>query len=180
MPSRSIPERADHGARREDSYSAVCRDAPTRGSPASSRGRSSAPTPKASSAGAAVAKHPTRNKAMTNHNLVEQFSPSEILLEHRPARDRDGTSVNGLHNVWITLNNPRELNSYTTTSIKEVILALREASNDRAAVAVVFTGAGTQAFCTGGNTREYAEIYAGALLSTGNTCACSMIWSAPS
>ena len=99
---------------------------------------------------------------MTNHNLVEQFSPSEILLEHRPARDRDGTSVNGLHNVWITLNNPRELNSYTTTSIKEVILALREASNDRAAVAVVITGAGTQAFCTGGNTREYAETYAGA------------------
>ena len=99
---------------------------------------------------------------MKDHNLVEPLSPIEILLERRPARDRDGTSVAGLHNVWITLNNPRELNSYTTTSIKEVILALREASNDRAAVAVVITGAGTQAFCTGGNTREYAEIYAGA------------------
>jgi 6-oxo-cyclohex-1-ene-carbonyl-CoA hydrolase len=99
---------------------------------------------------------------MKDHNLVEQFSPGEILLERRPARDRDGASVKGLHNVWITLNNPRELNSYTTTSIKEVILALREASNDRAAVAVVLTGSGTQAFCTGGNTREYAEIYAGA------------------
>jgi 6-oxo-cyclohex-1-ene-carbonyl-CoA hydrolase len=99
---------------------------------------------------------------MKDHNLVEPLSPCEILLERRPARDRDGTSVAGLHNVWITLNNPRELNSYTTTSIKEVILALREASNDRAAVAVVITGAGTQAFCTGGNTREYAEIYAGA------------------
>ncbi|MGA8342239.1 MAG: enoyl-CoA hydratase-related protein, partial [Candidatus Sulfotelmatobacter sp.] len=99
---------------------------------------------------------------MKDHNLVEPLSPIEILLERRPARDRDGTSVAGLHNVWITLNNPRELNSYTTTSIKEMILALREASNDRAAVAVVITGAGTQAFCTGGNTREYAEIYAGA------------------
>jgi 6-oxocyclohex-1-ene-carbonyl-CoA hydrolase len=98
---------------------------------------------------------------MKDHNLVEPLSPIEILLERRPARDRDGTSVAGLHNVWITLNNPRELNSYTTTSIKEMILALREASNDRAAVAVVITGAGTQAFCTGGNTREYAEIYAG-------------------
>ncbi len=99
---------------------------------------------------------------MKDHNLVGPLSPSEILLERRPARDRDGAIVDGLHNVWITLNNPRELNSYTTTSIKEVILALREASNDRAAVAVVLTGAGTQAFCTGGNTREYAEIYAGA------------------
>jgi 6-oxo-cyclohex-1-ene-carbonyl-CoA hydrolase len=28
-------------------------------------------------------------------------------------------------------------------------------------VAVVFTGAGDRAFCTGGNTREYAEYYAG-------------------
>jgi 6-oxo-cyclohex-1-ene-carbonyl-CoA hydrolase len=99
---------------------------------------------------------------MKDHNLVEKFSPSEILIERKPARDRDGKLVNGLHNVWIVLNNPRELNSYTTTMIKEVILALRQAGNDRAAVAVVLTGTGTQAFCTGGNTREYAEVYAGA------------------
>jgi len=99
---------------------------------------------------------------MKDHNLVEHFSPGEILFEPKPVRDRNGKSVEGLHNVWITLNNPRELNAYTTTMIKEVILALGEASNDRAAVAVVLTGAGTQAFCTGGNTREYAEIYAGA------------------
>src|ERR1035441_5718115 len=146
MPSRSVPERAGHGARRKNSYSAFCRDAPTRGGPASSRGGPSSPTPQASGAGAAVAGHTTRNKAMKDHNLVEEFSPNEILLERRPANDRNGTSVKGLHNVWITLNNPRELNSYTTTSIKEIILALREASNDRVAVAVVLTGAGTQAF----------------------------------
>lgn len=99
---------------------------------------------------------------MNNHNLVEQLATREILVERRPVRDRAGHPVRGLHNVWITLNNPDELNSYTTTMIKEVILALREASNDRAAVAVVLTGAGTRAFCTGGNTREYAEVYAGA------------------
>jgi 6-oxo-cyclohex-1-ene-carbonyl-CoA hydrolase len=97
-----------------------------------------------------------------NHNLVEPFSPREILFKHRPVRDRSGKPVEGLHNVWITLNNPDELNSYTTSMAKEIILALREASNDRAAVAVVLTGAGTRAFCSGGNTREYAEYYAGA------------------
>jgi 6-oxo-cyclohex-1-ene-carbonyl-CoA hydrolase len=32
---------------------------------------------------------------------------------------------------------------------------------DRAVNAVVFTGAGDRAFCTGGNTKEYAEYYAG-------------------
>jgi 6-oxo-cyclohex-1-ene-carbonyl-CoA hydrolase len=98
---------------------------------------------------------------MKNHNLVENFVPSQISVEHRPAFDRTGKPVTGLHNVWITLNNPQELNSYTTAMAKEIILALRDASNDRAAVAVVLTGAGSRAFCSGGNTREYAEVYAG-------------------
>jgi 6-oxocyclohex-1-ene-carbonyl-CoA hydrolase len=97
-----------------------------------------------------------------DHNLVETVRHREILVECRPARDRGGNPVEGLHNLWITLNNPAELNSYTTSMIKEIILALREASNDRAAVAVVLTGAGTRSFCSGGNTREYAEHYAGA------------------
>jgi 6-oxocyclohex-1-ene-carbonyl-CoA hydrolase len=97
-----------------------------------------------------------------NHNLVEAVVPRNILVERKPVRDRLGKPVEGLHNVWITLNNPRELNSYTTDMAKEVILALREASNDRAAVTVVLTGAGTRSFCSGGNTREYAEQYAGA------------------
>ncbi len=99
---------------------------------------------------------------MKNHNLVEDASRASILVERRPARGRDGAPVAGLHNVWITLNNPSELNSYTTEMIKEIILAVREASNDRAAVAIVLTGAGNGAFCAGGNTREYAEVYAGA------------------
>jgi 6-oxocyclohex-1-ene-carbonyl-CoA hydrolase len=99
---------------------------------------------------------------MKNHNLVEDLTPREIIVEHRPVLDQEGKPVEELHNVWITLNNPDELNAYTTTMIKEVILALREASNDRAAVTVVLTGVGSRAFCAGGNTREYAEVYAGA------------------
>ncbi len=99
---------------------------------------------------------------MKNHNLVESSPRTTILVDHRPARNREGSPVAGLHNVWITLNNPAELNSYTTEMVKEIILALHEASNDRAAVAVVLTGAGSRSFCAGGNTREYAEVYAGA------------------
>jgi 6-oxo-cyclohex-1-ene-carbonyl-CoA hydrolase len=97
-----------------------------------------------------------------DHDLTDSFEPEGILYEERPVLDRSGEPVLGLHNTWITLNNPEELNSYTTETIKEVILAFRRASNDRAAVAVVFTGSGDRAFCTGGNTREYAEVYAGA------------------
>jgi len=99
---------------------------------------------------------------MKNHNLIDAFNPREIRFEHRPVHDREGQPVPGLHNVWITLDNPRELNSYTTEMAKEIIFALRAASTDRSAVAVVLTGAGDRAFCSGGNTREYAEVYAGA------------------
>jgi 6-oxo-cyclohex-1-ene-carbonyl-CoA hydrolase len=59
------------------------------------------------------------------------------------------------------LNNPKQYNSYTTGAVKEIILAFGEASNDRSVVAVVFTAVGDKAFCTGGNTKEYAEYYAG-------------------
>ena len=38
---------------------------------------------------------------------------------------------------------------------------VRAASAARDVVAVVFTGVGDKAFCTGGNTKEYAEYYAG-------------------
>ena len=99
---------------------------------------------------------------MKDHNLVDQRPARHILVENKAARARNGSVVAGLHNVWITLNNAEELNSYTTEMVKEIILAVRAASNDRAAVCVVLTGAGTRAFCSGGNTREYAEVYAGA------------------
>ena len=67
----------------------------------------------------------------------------------------------GLYNAWIWLDNPGQYNSYTTDMVKGVILAMRAASNARDVNCVVFTGVGDKAFCTGGNTKEYAEYYAG-------------------
>jgi 6-oxo-cyclohex-1-ene-carbonyl-CoA hydrolase len=97
---------------------------------------------------------------LKNHNLVS-YDYKEIIVEKKPCLDKDGKPIDGLYNKWIILNNPKQYNSYTTGAVKEVILAFREASNDRDVVAVVFTGAGDKAFCTGGNTKEYAEYYAG-------------------
>jgi 6-oxo-cyclohex-1-ene-carbonyl-CoA hydrolase len=98
---------------------------------------------------------------LKNHDLTEPAEVPGILYQEVPLKNDKGEVVPGLHSVWITLNNPSQLNSYTTEMVKGVILGMRRASNDRAAVAVVFTGAGTRAFCTGGNTAEYAEYYAG-------------------
>jgi 6-oxo-cyclohex-1-ene-carbonyl-CoA hydrolase len=87
--------------------------------------------------------------------------PATVRFEKRPARRPDGSEVPGLFNAWITLDNQAQFNSYTTEMVKKVILSFRAASNARDVAAVVFTGAGDKAFCTGGNTKEYAEYYAG-------------------
>jgi len=95
------------------------------------------------------------------HDLTEPVGHAGIRYDEIPLIDDDGSTVEGLHSVQITLDNPKQLNSYTTEMVKGVILSFRRASNDRGAVAVVFTGAGSRAFCTGGNTAEYSEYYAG-------------------
>ena len=96
-----------------------------------------------------------------DHDLVSTFDFEGVLYEERPIYDSAGSVIEGLYAIQITLNNPKQFNSYTTEMVKGVILGMRRASNDRACVAVVFTGAGDRAFCTGGNTKEYAEYYAG-------------------
>ncbi len=96
-----------------------------------------------------------------DHNLAPAPDCINVLYELRPAKTPDGQVVEGLHNAWVTLNNLQQYNSYTTDMVKAVILAFRRASNARDVNAVVFTGAGDRAFCTGGNTKEYAEYYAG-------------------
>jgi len=87
--------------------------------------------------------------------------PPSTMYEKKPLRGPDGKEVEGLFTAWITLNNPAQYNSYTTGMVKGVIAGFQNASLDRSVVAVVFTGVGDRAFCTGGNTKEYAEYYAG-------------------
>jgi 6-oxo-cyclohex-1-ene-carbonyl-CoA hydrolase len=98
---------------------------------------------------------------LKDHTLALATEVDGLRYEERPLQDEAGAVAPALYSVWITLDNPGQLNSYTTDMIKGVIAAMRRASVDRAAVAVVFTGSGTRAFCTGGNTAEYAEYYAG-------------------
>jgi len=96
-----------------------------------------------------------------NHDLISSFDYPGVIYEEVPFTGPDDRAVPGLHAVRITLDNPKQYNSYTTQMVKGVIVGMRKASNDRACVAVIFTGSGAKAFCTGGNTAEYAEYYAG-------------------
>ncbi len=106
-----------------------------------------------------------RDDSLKNHSQGgEQFWGSHdeapcTVYEKVPIRNPAGEVVEGLYAARITLNNPAQLNSYTTAMVKGVIAGFTEASSDRSVVAVVFTGAGDRAFCTGGNTKEYSEYY---------------------
>ena len=97
---------------------------------------------------------------LRSHDLTDG-SAAGVRFERRPARTPAGALAPGLFNAWIWLDNPSQYNSYTTEMVKALILAFRAASNARDVNCVVFTGVGDKAFCTGGNTKEYAEYYAG-------------------
>ncbi|HML06921.1 MAG TPA: 6-oxocyclohex-1-ene-1-carbonyl-CoA hydratase [Xanthobacteraceae bacterium] len=115
--------------------------------------------------GQAVRNADAQERDAKDHGLVAEDArlavSKGVRYEKRPVKGTDGKPVAGLYNAWITLDNPTQFNSYTTDMVKAVILAFRAASAARDVVAVVFTGAGDKAFCTGGNTKEYAEYYAG-------------------
>lgn len=104
-----------------------------------------------------------RTHTLVDHDLGggEHFSPDPpgIIYEKKPILDPQGNPVENLFSAWVWLNNPAQYNSYTTGMVKGVIAAMNRASMDRSVVAIVFTGVGDRAFCTGGNTKEYAEYY---------------------
>jgi 6-oxo-cyclohex-1-ene-carbonyl-CoA hydrolase len=101
------------------------------------------------------------SRELVDYDLAREVIVPGVNLDKRPARCPGGHALDGLYNAWITLDNPKQYNSYTTEMVKGVILAFRQASAMRDVVTVIFTGTGDKAFCSGGNTKEYAEYYAG-------------------
>jgi len=105
-----------------------------------------------------------RDNKLKDHQLVgDEFFGTEppcTMYEKKPlVNPQTGETVDGLYTAWVTLNNPAQYNSYTTEMVKGVIAGMKKASADRSVVAIIFTAAGDRAFCTGGNTKEYAEYY---------------------
>ena len=104
-----------------------------------------------------------RENELKNHQLLDNShfgtEAPTVMYEERPVIDDKGQAVPGLFSAWIVLNNPTQYNSYTTEMVKGVIAGFQRASSDRKIVTVVFTAVGDKAFCTGGNTSEYASYY---------------------
>ncbi len=104
-----------------------------------------------------------REGGLKDHDLFAEGLFSEeapgIIYKRKPIVDPDGNPVKDLYSAWIILNNPGQFNSYTTQMVKGVIAGFHKASMDRQVVSAIFTATGDRAFCTGGNTKEYAEYY---------------------
>jgi enoyl-CoA hydratase/carnithine racemase len=59
----------------------------------------------------------------------------------------------------VTINRPQNYNAYSTNTLVELAHAFRRASFDDHVAAIVFTGEGDRAFCTGGDVKEYEANY---------------------
>src|ERR1700744_4623989 len=57
----------------------------------------------------------------------------------------------------ITINRPERYNAFRGQTVEEMVKAFRSAWADRQVQAVILTGAGNKAFCTGGDVKQRAE-----------------------
>lgn len=88
--------------------------------------------------------------------------PADRAFAPRPADDFDFQAIlytksEGI--ARITLNRPDRYNAYSTPALEELATAFRDASFDDSVGVIIYTGAGDRAFCTGGDVKEYADLY---------------------
>lgn len=105
-----------------------------------------------------------RDNEIKDHHLFgdEHFGtePPCTMYERKPLiNPNTGKEEEGLYTAWVTLNNPAQYGSYTTQMLKGIIAGMHRGSMERDVMAIVLTSVGDRAFCTGGNTKEYAEYY---------------------
>lgn len=83
-------------------------------------------------------------------------------FDSRPADSFDFKEVRYRKQDWvatITIDRPQAYNAYSTECLAEMAAAFRDAAFDDAVGVIVLTGSGHQAFCTGGDVKEYADEY---------------------
>jgi enoyl-CoA hydratase/carnithine racemase len=78
--------------------------------------------------------------------------PEELGFEEITYRKKDWVAT-------VTINRPKLYNCYSTRTLQEMARAFQDASWDDSVAVLVLTGAGEQAFCTGGDVKEYAAEY---------------------
>ncbi len=83
----------------------------------------------------------------------DPLAPSDRT--HQAFREILYESADGV--ARITLNRPELYNAYSTLALRELARAVWNAAVDDQVGVIVLTGAGSRAFCTGGDVKEYAR-----------------------
>ncbi len=86
---------------------------------------------------------------------MEEFTPKtaeELNLKEIGYRKSNGVAT-------VTINREHNYNAYSTGSLIELAKVFNDASYDDSIAVIVMTGAGKKAFCTGGDVKEYEELY---------------------
>lgn len=91
-----------------------------------------------------------RNKTQTGY--FESIPASKFAFEEVLYEKKDYIAT-------ITINRPFNYNAYSTSALRELCAAFEDASFDDAVGVIVYTGAGERAFCTGGDVKEYEQMY---------------------
>jgi len=91
-------------------------------------------------------------KASRSHDPISPVPADALDFEDLRYSKVDGVAT-------VTLQRPDAYNAYTTHSLGELTRALQDATVDDGVGVIVLTGAGSRAFCTGGDVKEYAERY---------------------
>lgn len=82
---------------------------------------------------------------------MTEFKPDyKRLLWERKGKDGEV--------LWLTLNNEKMFNAMTETLQLELLDALQHAAFDNSIRCLVITGAGNQAFCSGGDIRIFSDL----------------------
>jgi enoyl-CoA hydratase/carnithine racemase len=83
-------------------------------------------------------------------------------FESRPSAEFGFRDVLYTKADWVAtimINRPHNYNAYSTGALRELAAAITDAAFDDAVAVIVLTGAGHQAFCTGGDVKEYQNLY---------------------
>jgi 3-hydroxyisobutyryl-CoA hydrolase len=92
---------------------------------------------------------------MSFSTTVKQFSN---LPKEQPGDEPDDVLFNSLYGVrTIELNRPKKLNSLNASMARKILPRLREWEKSQMANVIMISGAGTKAFCAGGDVAELAK-----------------------
>ncbi|KAG6714042.1 hypothetical protein I3842_05G183500 [Carya illinoinensis] len=88
-----------------------------------------------------VPTHPAVWRSVARDDSGKEFQFTDIIYEKA-----EGEGI-----AKITINRPERRNAFRPQTIKELIVAFNDARDDNSIGAIIFTGKGTQAFCSGGD-----------------------------